>query len=513
MFASIQSAALTGVTGSLIHVEADVSPGLPSMTMVGYLTSQVKEAQERVRSALRNTGIRLEPRRITLNLSPADLRKEGTAFDLPIALALLTAYGLLPPEAGQGILALGELSLNGELKPVSGVLPVAVLAAKRGLRACMVPEENRKEGEMAGEIPVIGVESLSQAIAYLKGEWKPADMQENLCGLTQYRSAACPDFANLHGQESVKRAAEVAVSGFHNFLMIGPPGSGKSAIARCIPGILPRMTMEESLEISAVYSVAGLLSAKRPLIGDRPFRAPHHTISPQALAGGGRVPKPGEVSLAHRGVLFLDELPEFGRSVLEILRQPMEDRKIQISRTEGKMEFPADFMLVAAMNACRCGYYPDLGRCTCTIGDIRRYLGKISQPLLDRIEICVETSMVRYEDLENADREESTAEIRKRVEQVRLIQSERYQESPYRFNSDLDVEGIRRYCELGSAEKEMMEAVYRRMRLSARAYHRILKVARTIADMEGEKRILCRHLSEAVCYRSVDRKYWSQEVL
>lgn len=512
MFASVTSAAITGITATIVHVEADVSNGLPSMTMVGYLSSQVREAQERVRSALHNSGIRLEPRRITLNLSPADLRKEGTAFDLPIALALLGAYGLLPMKKAGKILALGELSLNGEIKPVTGVLPVAVLAAREGFQACLVPRENQREGEMAGGIPMIGVESLDQAIQYVKGQWEPAEEMETYSGCV-LEKAPSQDFSSIHGQEGVRRAAEIAVSGFHNFLMIGPPGSGKSAVARCIPGILPKLTMEESLEISAIYSVAGMLSAQVPLVDERPFRAPHHTVSAKALAGGGRVPRPGEVSLAHRGVLFLDELPEFERTALEILRQPMEEHKIQISRTEGSMEFPADFMMVAAMNACRCGYYPDLSRCTCSQRDIRRYLGKISQPLLDRIEICVEMEVIRYEDLENQTREESSAEIRRRVETVRQIQQDRYQGTPYRFNADLDVEGLRCYCELEQAEKEMMEAVYNRFRLSARSYHRILKVARTIADMEQEKRILCRHLSEAVCCRMVERKYWGQEEL
>lgn len=511
MFASILSAAIAGTEAAPIHVEADVSMGLPSVTMVGYLTSQVKEAQERVRSALRNSGIVLEPRRITLNLSPADVRKEGTAFDLPIALALLTAYGKLPAGAAEGILAVGELSLNGEVKPVPGVLPVAVLAGKQGLRACMVPKKNGAEGRMAPGARIIAVETLEEAMRVLsRGE----DCAEEEGGAAELSAEAFaetrryPDFSEIHGQAGVRRAAEVAVSGFHNFLMIGPPGSGKSAIARCIPGILPSLTMDECMEISAVYSVAGLLSDRKPLVGMRPFRAPHHTISPQALSGGGRVPQPGEVSLAHRGVLFLDELPEFQRGTLEILRQPMEEHRIQISRTQGRMEFPADFMLVAAMNPCRCGYYPDPVRCRCGEKDVRRYLGKISQPLLDRIEICAETEMIRYDDLEKGGREESTEEIRRRVETVRQIQRERYRDTPYRFNADLDIEGVRVFCELGQAEKELMRDAYERMSLSARAYHRILKVARTIADMEGERSVKVRHLCEALCYRTVDMKYW-----
>lgn len=516
MFAAVTAAAVTGIQGNLVQVEADVSTGLPSVTMVGYLNSQVREAQERVRSAIRNTGILLEPRKITLNLSPADLRKEGTAFDLPIALALLKAYGILPENAGEGILTFGELSLNGEVKPVAGVLPVAMLAEKRKMKACMVPRKNQEEACMAGNIPVIGVKSLQEALDIWK-ELAGGKPLQNLCSKKERTRTeeveTGDDFAEIQGQTLVRRAAEVAVSGLHNFLMIGPPGSGKSAIAKCIPGILPKVTREEAMEISSIYSVAGMLSAKQPLIQKRPFRAPHHTISAQALAGGGRIPKPGEISLAHRGVLFLDELAEFQRSTLEILRQPMEEHRIQISRVEGQMEFPADFMLVAAMNACKCGYYPDLNRCTCSMKEIRRYLGKISQPLLDRIEICVETSLIGFGELSSGKRCESSEAIRKRVETVRQIQQERYQKSPYRFNSDLDAAGIREYCPLERSGKELMRNAYERLGFSARAYHRILKVARTIADMEEEKLILPRHLSEAVCYRSVDRRYWKAEEL
>lgn len=515
MFYSVLSGAITGITASPVHVEADVSMGLPSTMMVGYLTSQVKEAQERVRSALRNSGVALEPRRITLNLSPADLRKEGTAFDLPIALSLMGAYGMLNKEMVKDILAVGELSLNGEVKPVAGVLPMAVMAAQLGLKACIVPLENRREGQMVRGIEIIGVSTLKEAVGYLTGSWRPGkEIQETEARkdppTEEEKAARIPDFSEIHGQTGARRAAEVAVSGFHNLLLIGPPGSGKSAIARCIPGILPTLNLEESMEISAVYSVAGLLSDKQPLIGTRPFRAPHHTISPQAMAGGGRIPRPGEVSLAHRGVLFLDEMPEFSRISLEILRQPMEEHRIQISRTEGRMEFPADFMLVAAMNACRCGYYPDMSRCTCSANDVRRYLSRISQPLLDRIELCAETAMIRYEDLAAENQEESTAVIRARVEAVRRLQQKRYEGTPYRFNADLDVEGVHTYCELGGAERELMEEAYTRLGLSARAYHRILKVARTLADMEQENRILSRHLCEAICFRTVDQKYWRQ---
>ena len=502
MFASVLSVAIIGVKGRLIRVEADVCAGLPAMTMVGYVSGQVREAQERVKAALRNSGAVLPPRRITLNLAPADLRKEGTAFDLPIALALLTAFGLLPKESVNGILAVGELSLNGQLKPVRGVLPIAVLAAKRGIRLMIVPKENRREAEMAGGVRIAAAENLRQVWNWLSaGEAPETEKPETDSEDGLLYEPKAPDFASVCGQKVLRRAAEIAVSGFHNLMMTGPPGAGKSMAAACIPGILPSPSLEECLEISGVYSVAGLLSQERPFLDRRPFRAPHHTISQKAMAGGGAFPRPGEISLAHRGVLFLDELPEFRRETLEILRQPLEERVIRISRARGSTEFPADFMLVAAMNPCPCGCYPDRSRCTCTDTDIKRYRAKISRPLTDRIDLWAEAGTVTFQELEEGEKNEDSKTIRGRVERVRTVQAERYRNTRYRFNGDLDAEGVRRFCRLDGAAEKLMENVYAHLSLSVRGYHRLLKVARTIADMDGEREILRRHLSEAVCYR------------
>lgn len=511
MFSSVLSAAICGIVSRPIQVEADVSDGLPDFTMVGYLTSQVREAQERVRTALRNSGIRLEPKKITVNLSPADLRKDGPGFDLPIAAAILAAYGYLPEDSLKGVLLAGELSLSGQVKRISGVLPVVQEARRQGCKACILPEENVQEGRAVNGIRIIGITGLLQLVEGLRGNCRLPVSQvplsfEKLCRECQNQREA--DFCDISGQEGAKRAAEVAAAGMHNFLMIGPPGAGKSMIASGIPGILPKLTREESLEISGIYSVAGLLGKERPLLVNRPFRAPHHTATAQALAGGGRIPKPGEVSLAHRGILFLDEMPEYSRAALEVLRQPLEEYQVSIARVYGSYTFPADFMLVAAMNPCKCGYYPDMERCMCTQSELHRYLGKISRPLLDRIDISVEVPGVCYEQLKAQKKSESSAEIRKRVEAAWFMQKKRYGNTGILFNSRLSPEGIRRFCPLGVGEEKFLEDAFSRLELSVRAYHRMIKVARTIADLEGADRISCAHLAEAVCYRCGDRKFW-----
>ncbi len=498
MFSRILSAAICGIEGLPIQVEADVSNGLPGFTMVGDVSAKVREAQDRVMTAFRNSKIRLQPQRITVNLSPADVHKDGTGFDLPVALAVLMAYQLISPDAARGVMAVGELSLNGAVMGVRGVLPMVQAAKRAGCRACILPRENQEEGDLIPGIEIIGVASLEEAVSCLKDGKAP---QHRECTPYYIEETQSLDFSCLNGQSVLRRAAEIAVSGRHNFLMVGPPGAGKSMLAKCVPGILPPLTREESLEVSAIYSVAGLLPVSQPLVTRPPFRAPHHTISAQALAGGGRIPRPGEISLAHKGVLFLDELPEFRRETLEVLRQPMEEKKVHIARVHANYVFPADCMVLGAMNLCRCGYFPDLQHCTCSEQEIRRYQNRISQPLLDRMDICVEAGKVTYEELTSVQENESSATIQRRVEQVSRIQQERYQGTRFRFNADLDAEGIRQYCQIGEKEQNILREAYQKLGLTARACHRILKVARTIADMEYKEKIQEDQLCEAISYR------------
>ena len=510
MFSTILSATVLGIDAYPVRVEADICDGLPQFSMVGDLAPEVREAADRIRTALRNTGIRFPPKRVTVNLSPAHIRKEGTRFDLPVAAALLAALGVLPAAHTENVLILGEVGLNGQVRPVSGVLQTVMMAREAGCRACLVPEENVPEAKAIPGIPILGVRTVQHLIELLRSMRGPLCREPETEHFSPCEPEYKEDFRELNGQEGVRRAAEISAAGMHNFLMIGSPGAGKTMIARRIPTILPHLTLEESLEVSRVYSACGLLKGGDGLVRTRPFRAPHHTISANALAGGGRRILPGEISLATHGVLFLDELPEFSRNVLEVLRQPMEEGQVVISRTSGTYVFPAHFVLVAAMNPCRCGFYPDRTRCSCLPGEISRYLHRVSWPLLDRIDICVETPRVDYADLASDGHNESSAQIRSRVEAAQAIQRMRYMGQHWSLNSDLPSAAIREFCPLGSSEERIMEAAFERMDLSARGCHRIIRVARTIADLEGEERIRDRHLLEAIGYRSLDQKYWDR---
>ena len=513
MFSSILAGSLCGIEADLVRVEVDISTGLPGFHVVGSPSSEVREARERVQVALHNAGFSIPPRKITVNLAPAHLKKEGTGFDLSIAVGLLQCQELFPGERTEGILFAGELGLNGEIKPIKGILPIVRQAGERGLEGCIVPMGNSLEASVIPGITVRGVEDIRQLIEFLQ-EKDPARREEMLpaCPCTtqevlrQGREEFPYDFAQVKGQRVAKRAAEIAAAGFHNLLMAGPPGGGKSMIARRIPGILPPLTWQECLEVSSIYSVAGLLAETKPLITQRPFQSPHHTISGAALVGGGSRVHPGAISLSHRGVLFLDELTEFPRGILENLRQPLEERRVHIARSQGSYIYPANFMLVCAMNPCKCGYYPDKNRCTCTESERRAYLSKLSGPLLERMDMYVETAPVELSNLKREGRGEPSARIRARVLEARARQEERFQGRGYTFNAEMEPEDIEKYCALGEREQKLMELAYENLRLSARSYYRILKVARTIADLEGDERVREKHLQEALAYRMRERR-------